>query len=187
MKTEKIKVGFNTSEQYQHQAQSNLKLEKLREAVEEFKKQTNSDVEDLGTFEFGFYEYSLFHIKNKHKAGTVLGLSDQEFIRMYGYNFNKLQEIEAQYNTQLGSIKICKGIAKVDDSIDFGIYCENEKEVEKYNDATELISASTTIYNKYFKNQIPIQSMKYMNRIFVLNSDGSALVVNPNFIKNEQE
>jgi hypothetical protein len=186
MKNEqRIKVGYNDAEAYQHQKESNLKLECLGEAIQEFKKQTNGDIDNLGEFEMGFYDYALNFIKNKHKAGTVLGLHDTAFISLYGYDFENLKTIEARYHTQLGSIKIDKNIAKVDDSLDFGIYCENEREVEKYEAVTELIKAATNIYDKYFVGQIPIQSLKMMNRLFILNSDGSGLVVNPNFIKNE--
>ena len=186
MKNEqRIKVGHNSAEEYQHQKDSNLKLEILQNAIIEFKKLSNSDVEDLGTFELGFFEYFLFHIKNKHKAAAVLGLSDQEFCRMFQYDLEQLQQLEAQYNTQSGSIKIFKNIASLDDSLDFGIYCENEREVEKYEAVTELIKAATNIYDRYFVGQIPIQSMKFMPRLFILNSDATELVVNPNFIKNE--
>jgi hypothetical protein len=186
MKNEqRIKVGYNSAEEYQHQKDSNLKLEVLQEAVAEFKKQTNGDIDNLGEFEIGFYDYALNVIKNKHRAGTVLGLHDAAFISLYGYDLENLKTIEARYHSQLGSIKIDKNIAKVDDNLDFGIYCENEREVEKYEAVTELINSATIIYDRYFVGQIPIQSMKFMNRLFILNSDGSGLVVNPNFIKNE--
>jgi hypothetical protein len=186
MKNEqRIRVGYNDAEAYNHQTQSNLKLEVLQEAVAEFKKQTNGDIDDLAEFEAGFYDYTLSYIKAKHKGGAVLGLHDEQFINLYGYNFDLLKTIEAKYYTQLGSIKIFKNIASVDESLDFGIYCENEREVEKYEAVTELIKVATNIYDRYFSGQIPIQSMKYMNRLFISNSDATGLVVNPNFIKNE--
>lgn len=186
MKNEqKIKVGYNDAEAYNHNTQSNLKLECLASAVQEFKNQTNGDIDDLAEFSEGFYDYTLAYIKNKHKAAANLGLHDAAFINLFQYNFDKLKTIESKYSTQLGSIKFVKNIASVDESLDFGIYCENQKEVEKYEAVTELITAATKIYNRYFADQIPIQSMKFMNRLFILNKDATALVVNPNFIKNE--
>jgi len=185
MKSERIKIGYSDAEAYQSQRDSNLKLEILAEAVAEFKKQTKGDIDDLAEFESGFYDYTLAYAKSKHKAAANLGLHDAAFINLFQYNFEKLKTIEARYHSQMGSIKIFKNIASLDTSLDFGIYCENERELEKYEAVKELIKAATNIYDRYFSGQMPIQSMKYMNRLFISNSDGSGLVVNPNFIKNE--
>ena len=185
MKNERIKVGYNDAEAYNHQAQSNLKLECLQSAIIEFKKQCNADIDNLGEFEMGFYNYSLQFIKNKHKAGTVLGLQDLEFCRLYGYNFEKLQQIEANYNTQLGSIKIFKNIASIDENLDFNIYAVNERELQKFNDVTELIKAVKNIYERYYSGQMAIQGLSFMNRLYVLNADATELIPNKFFIKNE--
>jgi hypothetical protein len=179
---DKIVIGHNDLEKYTYDAQSNLKLECLLEAIENFRTECNSDIDDLQTFEAGFYNYALNYIKEKHKAGTTLGVTDIEFIRMYGYNFDELKKIEARYVVQMGSIKCVNNLFIVDEDIDFNIYAITEQQVQKYNDVMELIASVKNIHQKYFLGQCLINQMQFINRLYVTNGDGSDLTPNHYFI-----
>jgi hypothetical protein len=181
----KIVIGYNDLEKYTYDAQSNLKLECLLEAIENFRTECNSDIDDLQTFEAGFYNYALNYIKDKHKAAANLGVQDLEFCRLFGYDFEKLKEIETRYKIQIGSIKIVKNLATIDESLDYNIYCDTEQHLQKLNDVNELIKAVTNIYERYFKGQIGIQQMQFMNRLYTLAPDGTQLIPNHYFIKHE--
>lgn len=181
---DKIVIGYDELAYSDHIQQSSKKLEILSEGVEEFKNQCNSDVTDIADFESSMYDYALNHIKEKHKGGLVLGLTDQAFISLYGYNFEKLKSIDARYLHQRGSLVCVKNIFKIDESIDFKVYAENQKEIEKYNDCVKLIKELENMYSKYFIDISSFQQIShFVNRTYVTKADGSGIKPNRFWIK----
>jgi hypothetical protein len=183
MGIEKICIGYDDLAYQSHLMQSSEKLAILGEAVQEFKSQCNTDVVDMPEFEISFYDYALNYIKEKHKGGLVLGLTDQAFISLYGYNLDKLKSIDARYLIQVGSLICFKNIFKIDESLDFRIFAENEREVEKYNACVDLIKAVKTLHEKYFVGQCLINQLIFINRVYVTNPEGTDIIPNRYFIK----
>jgi hypothetical protein len=184
MGLEKIVIGYDELAYNDHIQQSSEKLGILGEAVAEFKSQCNTDVVDMAEFELSMYDYALNHIKEKHKGGLVLGLTDQAFILLYGYNFEKLKSIDARYLIQRGSLICVNNIFKIDESLDFRIFAENEYEVNRLNDCVELIKAVENIYSKYFIDRCSIQQINhFINKVYVTKPDGTGIEPNRFWIK----
>lgn len=132
---EKIKIGIN-----QNQLDYDTKLyfenkEILYQATNEYQK-LMGEQPNLKTFIKGFIACAVSVINERHPEALALGLSQQKLFDLFGYNTQKLEALEGQYNTALQTEP---------KESDYYIYAENEQEIKRYNQALQLCEAWNTL------------------------------------------
>lgn len=120
------------------------KLSILNKAVTEYKSQFN-EILEMQLFESNFYNYAITEIRKANPGASVLNLSDEKIAELYNHDLKGLKQLTDLYATKDVKIKLDKGLFDVDDKIDFGIYATSKDEIDRYNDAKNLIDALNTL------------------------------------------
>lgn len=123
------------------------KLSILNKAVTEYKSQFN-EILEMQLFESNFYDYAITEIRKANPGAAALNLSDEKIAELYHFNLESLKQLTDLYKSKDVKLKFDKGLFDVDDKIDFGIYATNKDEIERYNDAKNLIDALNTLRAK---------------------------------------
>ncbi len=184
MKNKKVKIGFDQVAANNHLALCYEKLNILNQAVKSFKSKLETEPKDLQQFEKGFFDYAVSIVKERHPEALNFGLTDALYLKMYGYDFTDLQNLDKTYKANIGDVKF-EGEKFVENVADFNIYASNEIEIERLNDINQLIDVMTSFHSKYFQNTgITIQKATFLGKYIIMDETYTKLIANPYFIKS---